>query len=105
MDRTTSLLSLPIDGPNAKIHDKIRNWNGHFNIITKRISEIQGLNVQTAVKINTVVMKPNIEYINEIAGLLYQKNIIYGVFINLLIWSEVRYIKIATLLRIKNFKD
>ncbi|HIH31794.1 TPA: radical SAM protein [Candidatus Woesearchaeota archaeon] len=66
-------ISLPLDGPDALIHDSVRGRKGHFNIILDLINIIRKTNIN--IKINTMLCKKNIHYVKQVAELLDRYNI------------------------------
>ena len=66
-------ISLPIDGYNSETHDSVRGRNGHFEEIIKHLYKLEetGINL----KINTMVCRKNVAYVEEIAVLLDNFNI------------------------------
>jgi sulfatase maturation enzyme AslB (radical SAM superfamily) len=64
------LLGLPLDGPTAAIHNRMRDSKGHFQILMRRFSWLSKLG--TPIKINTVVSLINYKYLSEMARLIAQ---------------------------------
>ena len=62
--KTVSLLGLPIEGGSAAIHDAIRNFNGHYQIIHKILRDTKEFSLP--IKINKVVVNKNIEDLENI---------------------------------------
>ncbi len=61
-------VTLPIDGPNAGIHDSVRGKREHFeNVLDQlKIFESSGISL----KVNTMLCKKNIAFVKDIADLL-----------------------------------
>lgn len=62
------LLGLPLDGPNADVHDGMRAAPGHFDIVLNRLRWLKKIGARF--KINTVVTRRNIELLAELAVLV-----------------------------------
>lgn len=69
----TILLGLPLDGPSADIHDHMRDYPGHFNIVTGHLRELKGSG--HPIKVNTVVTEENWMRVGELAQVLEQYQI------------------------------
>ncbi|EQD36327.1 radical SAM domain-containing protein, partial [mine drainage metagenome] len=71
--KTSSSMSLSIDGENAVFHEWLRNMKGSFDLTMKSADNIikSGINLQ----INTTVMKENFMELPGIASLLKSKGI------------------------------
>ncbi len=58
-----AVISLPLDGPSARIHDGMRNWDGHFDRVVALLEELRERTSHNAripkVKIETVLGKTN----------------------------------------------
>ena len=63
-------LALPLDGPNAKSHDKHRNWPGHFKIIMRMVNSLHTKYPHVNLKIHTLVTKGNYDNISEMPSLI-----------------------------------
>ena len=83
--KTTSLISLPIDGPNHLIHDQIRKKEGHFNLVMEHLQNLIDLDLK--IKINTVVIKKNIVYIADIMDIL--------IGLDISIWSVYQFMALS----------
>lgn len=62
------LIGLPLDGPTAVIHDRMRRYPGHFDIVMQRLDWLKGLG--TRVKINTVISSQNVLELAALARLV-----------------------------------
>jgi len=62
------LIGLPLDGASATLHDYMRGSIGHFDIVMRRLSWLQGLG--TRVKINTMISSQNVSELPELARLV-----------------------------------
>lgn len=65
-------LSLPLDGYNASIHDYTRNYRGHYEKVLCIIKEFGKL---VDIRINTVVVSSNYQYLYKLYQLLQQLEI------------------------------
>ncbi len=72
-----SLISFPIDGPNAEIHEAMRGSRKHFDVVLDHLSKI--VDYDCRVKINTVVSAMNYTHLTQLGDLLTK----YGIAI----WS------------------
>jgi MoaA/NifB/PqqE/SkfB family radical SAM enzyme len=78
-------IALPIDGPNANIHDAHRKWEGHFNMVLKEIEVIKRLYPVIKIKIQTLVTKENYKHIFEMYPIINK--------IDPAIWSVYTYFR------------
>jgi MoaA/NifB/PqqE/SkfB family radical SAM enzyme len=62
------LLGVPLDGPDPVVHGQMRADTKHFELVVGSLRELHG--GQLAVKVNTVVAKPNISSVQDIGSLL-----------------------------------
>ncbi|MFG0669446.1 radical SAM protein [Pseudomonas sp. xss_1] len=62
------LIGLPLDGASAAIHDRMRGYIGHFDIVVQRLGWLKGLG--TRVKINTMISSQNVSELPELARLV-----------------------------------
>ncbi|TCL56970.1 4Fe-4S single cluster protein [Kineothrix alysoides] len=72
IDKYIDIIALPLDGIGV-VHDKFRNWQGHYELVLQKIGELSKLNVK--VRINTIVHKHNYHQLIEIAKLIRFQNI------------------------------
>lgn len=68
ISKHVTLLSLPLDGPTAKIHEVMRGSRKHFDIIIGHLSKIS--TYECRVKINTVVSSLNYNQLNQLGTIL-----------------------------------
>lgn len=68
IDEAVDLLGLPLDGPTALVHDAVRGTSGHFELIRRRASWVQGR--ATALKLNTIVVRENAHAVPDMAPLI-----------------------------------
>jgi MoaA/NifB/PqqE/SkfB family radical SAM enzyme len=61
------LVGLPIDGPNAEIHDSMRSFKGHFDIVLRAA---RWLDTLVPIKVNTLVSSQNVTSIEATAELI-----------------------------------
>jgi len=62
------LLGLPLDGPRAEIHDRMRSTQSHFEMVVERLTWLRPF--MSKVKINTFVSKCNASAIPEMVPLI-----------------------------------
>jgi MoaA/NifB/PqqE/SkfB family radical SAM enzyme len=67
---TIDLLGLPLDGPNADVHDSMRDAPGHFDIVINRLRWLKKIGARF--KVNTVVTRSNIELLAQLAVLIHE---------------------------------
>lgn len=70
MTTSVDLLGLPLDGPNAAIHDSMRGSLGHFDLVLRRFAWLQSLGV--TVKINTMISGQNLGELTALAMLVHR---------------------------------
>jgi MoaA/NifB/PqqE/SkfB family radical SAM enzyme/2-polyprenyl-3-methyl-5-hydroxy-6-metoxy-1,4-benzoquinol methylase len=63
-----SWLGLPLDGSTPSVHDRMRSYPGHFEIISEHIAKLSEYPVR--LKVNTVVAAENAEDVPNISNLL-----------------------------------
>jgi MoaA/NifB/PqqE/SkfB family radical SAM enzyme len=68
LSHSLNWVSLPVDGYDDHSHDSVRKRRGHFQEIVSRMEAIQNSGI--GLKINTMVCRSNIGYLDRIAGLL-----------------------------------
>lgn len=68
IQNTIDLLGLPIDGSTPEVHDAMRNSQGHFDLVAKRLAWLRSARVQ--VKVNTIVSAINVSDMNRLANLI-----------------------------------
>jgi MoaA/NifB/PqqE/SkfB family radical SAM enzyme len=75
VEETTSLIALPLDGPNGEIHAAMRESGDHFQVVLRHLEILRNRTIK--VKINTVVSSLNYQSIIEIGEILksYRINI------------------------------
>ncbi len=66
------MISVPIDGCNELIHDKVRMFKGSFQKIIKSLNAIGSLSNKIEIRVNTIVVKDNYKQLEGIAELLNQ---------------------------------
>lgn len=62
------LIGLPLDGGRAEIHDQMRGYQGHFDIVMGRLEWLKGLDVR--LKINTMISSQNVAELPSLARLV-----------------------------------
>lgn len=62
------LLGLPLDGPNAEVHDRIRRSKGHFQTVERVLRFLAPFRSKT--KINTFVSAQNVACLPELGALV-----------------------------------
>ena len=62
------LLGLPLDGPRAEIHDRMRSTSSHFDLILDRLTWLEPF--MHKVKINSFVSKCNVDAIPDMVPLI-----------------------------------
>lgn len=70
--KTLDMISVPIDGCNELIHDKVRAFKGSFQKIIKSLNAISSLSDKIEIRVNTIVVKDNYKQLEGIAELLNQ---------------------------------
>lgn len=68
LSKGIDLLGLPLDGPRAEIHDRMRSTESHFNLVVELLRWLAPY--MEKVKINTVVSKYNASAIAEMVPLV-----------------------------------
>ncbi|MBU0666333.1 MAG: radical SAM protein [Nanoarchaeota archaeon] len=68
--KNLDLLGVPLDGPDAKIHDYNRDANGHFQLIYDNLLNIRTNFPDLKIKIHTVLTKRNIDKIYDMQRLI-----------------------------------
>ncbi len=71
--QSVDLLGLPLDGPTALVHARLRGAAEHFTRVCSLIEDMLGLGV--AVKINTVVSPLNVDSLREMALIIQDYDI------------------------------
>lgn len=64
------LLGLPLDGPRAEIHNRMRSANSHFELVVNRLAWLAPF--MDKVKINTLVSAENVDSIADMVPLIRQ---------------------------------
>lgn len=62
------LLALPLDAPSSELHDLIRVYPGHFNMVLGLLRDLQGTGIK--LKLNTLTCAQNVDTIPEMVGLV-----------------------------------
>jgi MoaA/NifB/PqqE/SkfB family radical SAM enzyme len=78
---TVDLLGLPLDGPTADVHDRMRSSPGHFDIVRRRLEWLRPY--RDRLKINTLISAKNVETLPTLASLIS--------FISPTRWSMYQY--------------
>lgn len=68
LENGIDLLGLPLDGPRAEIHDRMRSTSSHFQLVLDRLAWLSPF--MHKVKINTFVSKCNLNAIPEMVPLI-----------------------------------
>lgn len=68
-----SLLSLPLDASTGIIHDQLRVYNGHFDLVVNHLQNMKNYNIR--LKVNTVVTKQNVDDLINMPDLLNNLNV------------------------------
>jgi len=63
-----SAIGVSLDGPNAEIHDAFRGFSGSFHKTLEMLEYARKLRLP--VQVNTSITKRNVEFVDDIAGLL-----------------------------------
>jgi MoaA/NifB/PqqE/SkfB family radical SAM enzyme len=66
--QAVDLLGLPLDGPNAEVHDRMRSTPGHFDLLRRHLDWLKPY--RERVKINTVLSAKNSETVPALAELV-----------------------------------
>lgn len=62
------LIGLPLDGPTAVVHDRMRGYVGHFDILMRRLEWLKRLGAK--VKINSMISSQNVSDLPALARLV-----------------------------------
>lgn len=64
------VVGIPLDGPNAVVHDGMRNAPGHFDVVLTRLHWLKKIGARF--KVNTVVSRRNVDSLPELAALIHE---------------------------------
>ncbi|MDP5542482.1 radical SAM protein [Pseudomonas aeruginosa] len=63
-----NLIGLPLDGSSAAVHDQMRGYIGHFDILIRRLDWLKQIGAR--VKINTMISRQNVSEMPSLACLV-----------------------------------
>ena len=70
--RDAQWIRFSLDGPNAEIHDSIRNSPGLYDCVVSSIQRLKARSPRLPVGLNCVVQKQNIAYVSQMADVARQ---------------------------------
>jgi MoaA/NifB/PqqE/SkfB family radical SAM enzyme len=77
-------IALPLDASTKELHDLLRSYDGHFEVITSLVKKIKNLGIP--IKINTIATKVNYKDFINLANLIYNLS-----DANIYLWSIYQF--------------